>query len=147
MSTLLNGGSAVWRKTAKLYGILAVFFGIFAFVYLQFSHGETSPFLIWLFLPSLVLGMIPAIIVGRMVKPKHRPAIAVRRLWNSAIATLSAGMLVRAIINISGRFTEYDSIYWFASGLLVLAASVSYIKQRSTLRQTQKPQASEIEVY
>ena len=147
MSTLLNGGSAVWRKTAKLYGILAVFFGIFAFVYLQFSHGESSPFLIWLFLPSLVLGMIPAIIVGRMVKPKHRPAIAVRRLWNSAIATLSAGMLVRAIINISGRFTEYDSIYWFASGLLVLAASVSYIKQRSTLRQTQKPQASEIEVY
>ena len=147
MSTLLNGGSAVWRKTAKLYGILAVFFGIFAFVYLQFSHGETSPFLIWLFLPSLVLGMIPAIIVGRMVKPKHRPAIAVRRLWNSAIATLSAGMLVRAIINISGRFTEYDSIYWFASGLLVLAASVSYIKQRSTLRQTLKPQASEIEVY
>ena len=147
MSTLLNGGSAVWKRTAKLYGILAVFFGIFAFVYLQFSHGETSPFLIWLFLPSLVLGMIPAIIVGRMVKPKHRPAIAVRRLWNSAIATLSAGMLVRAIINISGRFTEYDSIYWFASGLLVLAASVSYIKQRSTLRQTQKPQASEIEVY
>ena len=102
--------------------------------------------MIWLFAPSLVLGMIPALLLGR-VESNMRPNTTVRNLWNSAIATLSAGMLVRAIINVSGRFTEYDTIYWFASGLLVLAALVSYIKQRSTLRQTLKPQASEIEVY
>ena len=146
MSILRKGGSAVWSKTARAYGILAVFCGIFAFVYLQFSHGESSPFLIWLFAPSLVLGMIPAIIAGR-IKPKHRPGVAVRRLWNSAIATLSAGMLVRAVINISGRYTEYDTIYWLASGLLLLAALVGYIKQRSNLRQIHKLQTSEIEVY
>ena len=127
-----------------VYGILAAFCGIFCMVYLHFSHGESSPFLIWLFAPSLVLGMIPAILAGR-TKPKRKPGIAVRRLWNSAIATLSAGMLVRAIINISGRYTDYDLIYWLAAGLLFLAALAIYIKQLSSLRQIYKPQASEIE--
>jgi hypothetical protein len=96
-----------------------------------------------LFLPSLVLGMTPRS-SPQVIKPKHRPGIAVRRLWNSAIATLSAGMLVRAIINISGRYTEYDTIYWLASGLLVLAALISYIKQRVNPRPIQKPQTNEI---
>ncbi len=127
-----------------VYGILAAFCGIFCMVYLHFSHGESSPFLIWLFAPSLVLGMIPAVFAGGM-KPKRKPGVAVRRLWNSAIATLSAGMLVRAIINISGRYTDYDSIYWVVSGLLFLTAVVIYMKQLSSLRQIYKPQVSDIE--
>ena len=116
------------RKTALIYGILAAFLGIFSIVYLQFSHGESSPFLIWLFAPSLVLGMIPALLLGRIGANK-RPGPAARRLWNSAIATLSAGMLVRAIINISGRYTEYDAIYWVASGVLFAAAVALSIRR------------------
>ena len=39
-------------------------------------------------------------------------------------------MLVRAIINISGRYTEYDTIYWILSGVLFLAAiALCYAKQ------------------
>ena len=127
-----------------MYGMLSVFFGIFAFVYFQFSHGESSPFLIWLFAPSLAFGMIPAIIVGR-INPKRRPGIAVRRLWNSAIATLSAGMLVRAIINISGRYTEYDTFYWIASGILFAAATVVYVMRLSRKRPERTRQATVIE--
>lgn len=33
-------------------------------------------------------------------------------------------MLVRAVINISGRYTEYDTIYWVLSGLLFSLAVV-----------------------
>ena len=33
-------------------------------------------------------------------------------------------MLVRAVINISGRYTEYDTIFWVLSGVLFLAAVV-----------------------
>lgn len=35
-------------------------------------------------------------------------------LWNSGIATLTAGCLVRGIITISGRSSSYDRYYWFA---------------------------------
>ena len=61
---------------------------MFSTVYLQFSHGESSPLLIWLFAPALLIGMVPALLLGRM-KAKKRPGIAVRRIWNSAVATLS----------------------------------------------------------
>ena len=124
MSTLLREGKpSVWRKTALTYGILAVFCGIVSVVYLQFSHGESSPFLVWLFAPSLVLGMVPALLMRR-TRRLQRPGIAVRRVWNSAVASLTCGMLVRAVINISGRYTEYDTIFWVLSGVLFLAAVV-----------------------
>jgi len=38
-------------------------------------------------------------------------------------------MLVRAIINISGRYTEYDAIYWVASGVLFAAAVALSIRR------------------
>ena len=38
-------------------------------------------------------------------------------------------MLVRAIINISGRYTEYDMIYWIVSGLLFAVAGVLYLRR------------------
>lgn len=121
MFTSHRGGS-VWKRTALIYGALAVFCGVFAVIYLQFSHGESSPFLVWLFAPALVLGAIPALLMTR-TKPAIRPGIAVRKIWNTAIATLSCGMLVRAIINISGRYTEYDLIYWIVSGILFVCAA------------------------
>ena len=101
--------------------------------------------MIWLFAPSLVLGMIPALLLGR-VGSNLRPTTTVRNLWNSAIATLSAGMLVRAIINISGRYTEYDTIYWIASGVLFVLAAVVCVKRTALSRRQQTRYASVIEV-
>lgn len=125
---------AVWQKTAVSYGILAAFCGVFSFFYLQFSHGESSPFLVWLFAPALLLGALPALIAGRTGAFKRSGAVA-RSVWNSAVATLSCGMLVRAVINISGRYTDYDTIYWVLAGALFATAialfAVRAAKQRS----------------
>lgn len=129
-----EAGLARLKKSARAYGILAAFCGVFSTVYLQFSHGESSPFLIWLFAPPLLLGAIPALLLSRTrsLRLPKRPA---RRIWNSAVATLSTGMLVRSVINISGRYTDYDTIYWLASGLLFLAATVCYLRQTSVSRE------------
>ena len=127
----------MWQKTAIVYGILAAFCGVFSFVYLQFSHGESSPFLVWLFAPALLLGALPALLAGRTGAFKRSNAVA-RSVWNSAVATLSCGMLVRAVINISGRYTDYDTIYWVLAGTLFAAAIVMFAvraaKQRGNNR-------------
>ena len=130
-----NARSASLRKTAKTYGILTVFCGVFSFVYLQLSHGESSPFLIWLFAPPLLLGMVPALLMSR-ARADRQPKIAVRRIWNSAVATLICGMLVRSVINISGRYTDYDAIYWVAAGILFLAAMVRYFVRTTAVART-----------
>lgn len=127
----------MWQKTAIVYGILAAFCGVFSIVYLQFSHGESSPFLVWLFAPALLLGALPALLAGRTVVFKRSNAAA-RSVWNSAVATLICGMLVRAVINISGRYTDYDTIYWVLAGALFLTAiglfAVRSVKQRDINR-------------
>jgi len=132
LSTLLHKPKSVGlRRTAWTYGALAILSGLFSFVYLQFSHGESSPFLVWLFAPALLLGMVPALVLGR-TSAKNRPGSAARRIWNSAITTLMAGMLVRSVINISGRYTDYDGIYWVLSGLLFAAAVCAYLRRQRT---------------
>lgn len=43
-------------------------------------------------------------------------------LWNSGVATITAGCLLRGIINLSGRSTTLDQPYWYIGvGFLVLA--------------------------
>lgn len=43
-------------------------------------------------------------------------------LWNSGVATITAGSLLRGIINLSGRSTTLDQPYWFVgAGFLILA--------------------------
>lgn len=129
-----EAGLARLRKTARVYGILAAFCGVFSVVYLQFSHGESSPFLVWLFVPPLLLGAAPALFLSR-TRSVRLPKRSVRRIWNSAVATLSTGMLVRSIINISGRYTDYDAIYWLVSGLLFLTAAVCYLRPKTVPRE------------
>lgn len=41
-------------------------------------------------------------------------------LWNSGIATLTAGCPVRGIITISGRSSAYDRYYWFVGVVFLL---------------------------
>lgn len=127
------------KRTAWTYFLISVFCSVFSVVYLQFSYGQSSPFLLLLFVPPLLLGAVPAVILDRFAR--SRPARPVRRLWNSAVATLTTGFLVRAVINISGRYTDYDSLYWVISGAFFLTALIWQIVRNATLR-TQAEQAA-----
>lgn len=43
-------------------------------------------------------------------------------LWNSGVAVISAGFLLRGIINLSGRSTTLDQPYWYVgAGFLILS--------------------------
>jgi hypothetical protein len=108
----------------KAYGLIAAFCGVFSAVYLQHSYGQSSPFLITLFLPPLLFGLVPAetLLLTDRMRIAMKP---VRRLWNSGVATLTVGFLVRGVINISGRYTFYDVVYWLLStGFFALAVFV-----------------------
>ena len=43
-------------------------------------------------------------------------------LWNSAVAIITAGILFRGIVNLSGRSTTLDAPYWYVGiGFAILA--------------------------
>ena len=52
-------------------------------------------------------------------------------LWNSAVATMTAGMLFRGIVNLSGRSTTLDIPYWYVGAAFAALALFSMVFTRS----------------
>ncbi len=46
-------------------------------------------------------------------------------LWNSGVATITAGCLLRGIINLSGRSTTLDQPYWYIGAAFLVLSLVS----------------------
>ncbi len=46
-------------------------------------------------------------------------------LWNSGIAIVTAGFLLRGIINLSGRSTTLDQPYWYLGAFFLALALIS----------------------
>ena len=52
-------------------------------------------------------------------------------LWNSAVAIMTAGMLLRGIVNLSGRSTTLDMPYWYVGAAFAALALLSMVFTRS----------------
>lgn len=113
------------RKTALFYLGISIFCIIFTLIYEHYSYGEHSISMRAMFLFPLISGTLLSLLAhykGFETTLKRRSY----NLWNSGIAIFINGCLIRGIINISGRFTEYDTIYWFLGTCFLLAAIVFY---------------------
>lgn len=112
-------------KAAAAHGAVTLVCILFTAVYEAFSYGEYSWHMRLMFLIPLALGSLTALGLA-FSSVRTRISRAAFNLWNSGIAVLIFGCLLRGIINISGRFTDYDKYYWIAGGLLLLSAVAVY---------------------
>ncbi|EIC76032.1 hypothetical protein HMPREF1115_0047 [Streptococcus oralis SK610] len=83
----------------------------------------------YLFAVPLVGGIVLALLL-KIMPNLGRLSL---NLWNSAVAVLTAGMLFRGIVNLSGRSTTLDQPYWYvglAFGILAIA-SLFFHKENS----------------
>ena len=101
-----------------VYLILSIFLFIFSRVYVSLSYGEVSIFMNTLSLVPLIGG---GLLVGLLYLQPTLSRISFN-LWNSGVAVLTAGFLLRGIINLSGRSPTLDWPYWLiGAGFLGLA--------------------------
>lgn len=117
------------KKTLVGYSLLTIFFFAFSRIYESFSFGETSLHMHYLFAVPLVGGIVLALLL-KIMPNLGRISL---NLWNSAVAVLTAGMLFRGIVNLSGRSTTLDQPYWYVGlGFAILAiASLFFYKKNS----------------
>ena len=117
------------KKTLVSYSLLTIFFFAFSRIYESFSFGETSLHMHYLFAVPLVGGIVLAL----LLKIKPNLGRISLNLWNSAVAVLTAGMLFRGIVNLSGRSTTLDQPYWYVGlAFAILAiASLFFHKKNS----------------
>ena len=128
MSTLVTKtNNKRFKKTAVVYTLIIVFFFIFSRIYEHFSFGETSVYMHWLFGVPLIGGIV-LLIFQKLIPNLSRLSL---NLWNSAVATIAAGVLFRGIVNLSGRSTTLDLPYWYVGIGLAGLALLSMIFTRS----------------
>ena len=115
------------KKTILWYTLLTVFFFVGSRIYEHFSFGETSAFMHYLFLIPLIGGALLAAL-QLIVKGLSRITL---NLWNSGVATLTAGALYRGIVNLSGRSTTLDQPYYYVAGIFLALSLISIFFVRS----------------
>ncbi len=113
-------------KTIMVYSAVSIFCMLFAFIYEQFSYGEHSNYMRMMFCVPFIGGIIPFLTVY-LLGIKYKFSRIAYNLWNSGVAVLTCGCLIRGIIEISGRTTDYDVIYWVLGGILLMAAAAMHL--------------------
>ena len=113
-----------------VYLILSIFLFIFSRVYVSLSYGEVSIFMNTLSLVPLIGG---GLLVGLLYLQPTLSRISFN-LWNSGVAVLTTGFLLRGIINLSGRSTTLDWPYWLIGagflGLALVSISLSLFRSK-----------------
>lgn len=107
--------------------IAAIFFLIFGLVYEHFSHGVYSPFMVFAFTIPLAAG---AILQGVLLIAKVRLPDATLRLWNYAIALLTAGSIWKGVLDIYGTTNRLILFYPIFGGILFLMAIVQFFMKK-----------------
>lgn len=116
-TSVINPSKKRFKKTVISYTQITIFFFIFSRIYEAFSFGESSVHMHYLFAVPLVGG----IILTMFLKVLPQFSRMNLNLWNSSVAILTTGTLFRGIVNISGRSTTLDALYWYVGiGFVIL---------------------------
>lgn len=126
-TSVTNPSKKRFKKTAVSYILLTIFFFAFSRIYESFSFGETSVHMHYLFALPLVGGSL-LLLFMKIIPNLSRLSL---NLWNSAIAIITAGMLFRGIVNLSGRSTTLDMPYWYVGAIFASLALFSMVFTRS----------------
>ena len=116
--------------------LLTIFFFAFSRIYESFSFGETSIHMHYLFALPLVGGSL-LLLFMKIIPTLSRLSL---NLWNSAVATMTAGMLFRGIVNLSGRSTTLDMAYWYVGTAFAALALLSMVFTRSVWKAEEQAQ-------
>ncbi|WP_291644012.1 hypothetical protein [Clostridium sp.] len=114
------------RKTIWVYLILSVIAAAFDKVYGVFGHGINSPSMTWMFLYPLLGGALFYFIIERFI-PYILKLSGYRvfcNIYNSGIATLTFGSLLKGIFDIAGTSSDYLVFFYIVGGGFIAAGLI-----------------------
>ncbi|WP_251936101.1 hypothetical protein [Streptococcus sp. Marseille-Q0941] len=116
-TSIINPSKKRFKKTVISYTQITIFFFILSRIYEAFSFGESSVHMHYLFTVPLVGGILLTVFL-KVFPQFSRMSL---NLWNSAVAILTTGTLFLGIVNLSGRSTTLDALYWYVGiGFVIL---------------------------
>ena len=130
MSTSVIKGKE--RVRNGLIGMLvtSLFCIIFAIIYNHFGHGVYSVYMTYMFLFPLILGsgVYGLVLILPQMKGVSRLPF---NLYNSGIATLTVGSLLKGIFEIAGTSSPYVVVYWLVGTTMIVFSVLIAIRQKT----------------
>ena len=115
-------------KTAFVYLLVSVFCILFGAVYEYFSHEVYSFYMIYAFAFPLFGGTLPFMVL--FMSNKRMPEKKPFNLYNSGIAALTVGSIVKGVLDIYGTTNRLISVYWITGVLLCIIGVLLGIIER-----------------
>ncbi len=112
-------------KTAFVYLLISLFCILFGAVYEIYSHEVYSYYMLYAFAFPLVGGTLVFSVLS-FVKLARYPNAVSRNLYNSGIATLTVGSIVRGVLDIYGTTNALSEYYWSVGFVLIGVGVVIY---------------------
>lgn len=116
-------------KTALVYLFVAGFCIFFDRIYALFGHGVFSAHMSLMFLYPLLGGALPFFLLGRLLS---RPGeVALKRAsfncYNSGIAALTVGSLLRGVFDIAGTSSPYCAVFSICGWVMASSGAVLFL--------------------
>ena len=116
----------VLSRTRNAFVGATVGVAAFAAIYELFSHQVYSHFLIFAFLIPLFGGVLPYSLLSGSQRSK-KPGILAQCLYNSGLATLTAGSIFHGILEIYGTTSHLSIVYWTIGFSLSILGLIAYV--------------------
>ena len=113
---------------AAIYAGVTLFCAVFSIIYNIFAHGVHSPYMTWLFVWPLVLGVAVEIVAGiiRQKTDGGRVADIAECIYNSGVAALTVSSMLRGIMDIAGTGSVYQVWMLYAGTVMAAAGAVIF---------------------
>ena len=95
---------------------------LFGSVYEMFSHGVLSLYMIFCFMPPLLLGSVPFIVI--YFTGKGFPGRLAYNLYNSGVAALTVGLIFSGVLQIYGTTNRLSAVYYITAALFITSGLV-----------------------
>ncbi len=121
------------NKTIITYSLFAIGIYLFAKIYTLFGHGVTSPWMSNAYLYVLGLGVFVFILLKLTIPEivQQKGFHFIYRIYNSGVAILINGMLLRGILEIAGGSSAYVSWFFIVGwGLIAIGVVLFFLLYR-----------------
>ena len=115
-------------KRSFMYFCISMFCAVFGGIYEIFSHGVYSNYMMYAFLFPLIGGALYNLILYSLRLRLQRGLSLI--FYNTGIAALTIGSIVRGILDIYGTDNILANVYWYAGVVFVFLGVVFYAVDR-----------------
>jgi hypothetical protein len=117
---------------------VSLFCVVFSLVYGVYSHGVHSNYMTLMFTYPFIGGTLPCLFIAFISKAKT-PGRFVVNIYNSGIAALTVGSMLKGIFDIAGTSSRYQPLFVIVGAVLATTATCCYLLAQFKNVPSQKP--------